>query len=552
MALFSSVEESRKRRGKLADAMLMQSLDTSPVQHWTQGAARLAQALTGGYIAGDMEREDKARLKKLTDIIAGHPALSGQTTIPQPTVGQMADKWVATAPVTPVKETPIPSVGQRAAAWTGYTPSTWDEYRQPLRNAPVVTSPYGERTHPILGKKMMHEGVDLAAAPETPVYASAPGRILKMGEDPINGRFVVIQHNDGKTTSYSHLSGFGPFKEGDTITDPTNEIGYVGSTGRATGPHLHFGTRNQAGASSDPQPLLGQSVSPNAAGPRTPPAPQPPQPTAQPAASPAPAASGIPQATRDYIKALIDSGEPELIQMGVQILGQYTTPDKFGFQVAGDQLFRTNPRTGQAEPIAGVSKPVTLGADQRLVDPKTGATVVAPTQSQKPPAGYEWVDPTNPSKGLKAIPGGPATHLPGEVAGRIALAKNSLQNLENVRDFFKRMPVGNVGAMVQANLNMGDVGRAQRDVQGAVEVALRIMTGAAAPEPEVKRYTNLFMPLTTDTVETRMQKLNNLQRFLEQSIALATQGRGDITPAPAPPAGGWTTVAPNVRIRRVE
>ena len=188
------------------------------------------------------------------------------------------------------------------------------------------------------------------------------------------------------------------------------------------------------------------------------------------------------------------------------------------------------------------------GRHNKQMELLQAALAEAKKTADKPPIGYRKTADGN----LEAIPGGPATHLPGEVAGRIALAKNSLQNLENVRDFFKRMPVGNVGAMVQANLNMGDVGRAQRDVQGAVEVALRIMTGAAAPEPEVKRYTNLFMPLTTDTVETRMQKLNNLQRFLEQSIALATQGRGDITPAPAPPAGGWTTVAPNVRIRRVE
>ena len=289
MALFSSVEEKRKRSSRLADALLMQGADTSPVQHWTQGLARLSQALTGGYLSHLADKDAKDETKRLTQLM-----------------------------IPPGLRAPDSSSTPPAAATPGtYAPQTWAEHRAPLRTM-NVTSPYGPRTHPITGEKgKMHEGVDLAAAPDTPVYASAPGRIVKMGEDAINGKFVVVQHNDGKTTSYSHLSGFGPFKQGDTITDPTNEIGYVGSTGRSTGPHLHFGTRNMAGTSSDPQGLFGQAAPPA----------QPPQVAQAPSATSTDAPS-IPPAQRAYINQLINSGEPELIQMGVQLYQQYNKPQQ--------------------------------------------------------------------------------------------------------------------------------------------------------------------------------------------------------------------------------
>lgn len=132
-------------------------------------------------------------------------------------------------------------LGQRL----GYAPG----YKSPLRVPYRETSPFGQRTHPILGRKMPHTGIDLATGPVDPnshgppVYATAPGTILKMGEDSINGKYIKIRHDDGRESSYVHLSGFGPVREGQRIEDPTNEIGYLGSTGRATGPHLHFGMK---------------------------------------------------------------------------------------------------------------------------------------------------------------------------------------------------------------------------------------------------------------------------------------------------------------------
>jgi hypothetical protein len=80
------------------------------------------------------------------------------------------------------------------------------------------------------------------------------------------------------------------------------------------------------------------------------------------------------------------------------------------------------------------------------------------------------------------------------------------------------------GAAASA-LNMGDTGRANRTVTVAIEGALRAMTGAAAPEAEVKRYENMFMPSPYDSRATATQKLNQLEDFLNNAQRLVTQGR---------------------------
>jgi murein DD-endopeptidase MepM/ murein hydrolase activator NlpD len=106
-----------------------------------------------------------------------------------------------------------------------------------------VSSPFGERFHPILGYARMHDGVDLAAAAGTPIVAAADGRITSAGWHGGYGRAVSIAHANGVQTTYGHMSRIAA-NPGEQV-HRGQVIGYVGSSGLSTGPHLHFEvTRN--------------------------------------------------------------------------------------------------------------------------------------------------------------------------------------------------------------------------------------------------------------------------------------------------------------------
>jgi len=111
------------------------------------------------------------------------------------------------------------------------TPTTW-----PVRG--WITSSFGQRMSPFTGRLQMHEGLDIAARPGTPVKASAEGVVIYSGWKSDFGKLVTIDHGYGYRTRYGHMSKIyvkngQRVKRGDTL-------GAVGSTGRSTGPHLHY------------------------------------------------------------------------------------------------------------------------------------------------------------------------------------------------------------------------------------------------------------------------------------------------------------------------
>jgi murein DD-endopeptidase MepM/ murein hydrolase activator NlpD len=111
--------------------------------------------------------------------------------------------------------------------------------RKPIEGG-VETSPFGMRYHPILHFSRMHTGVDWGAPIGTPVLAAGNGVIIKAGWDSGYGRRVEIQHANGYVTTYNHMSGFGRgVAEGVRVTQG-QVIGYLGQSGLATGPHLHY------------------------------------------------------------------------------------------------------------------------------------------------------------------------------------------------------------------------------------------------------------------------------------------------------------------------
>ena len=101
------------------------------------------------------------------------------------------------------------------------------------------TSPFGYRIHPIYGYRKMHNGVDLAAPKGTPIKAAKAGTVVAASYGSSAGYYVQINHGDGFQSKYLHMTHY-IVKSGQYVTQG-QVIGYVGSTGASTGPHLHFG-----------------------------------------------------------------------------------------------------------------------------------------------------------------------------------------------------------------------------------------------------------------------------------------------------------------------
>jgi murein DD-endopeptidase MepM/ murein hydrolase activator NlpD len=130
-------------------------------------------------------------------------------------------------------------------------------YRKPVIGEVEFTSGFGVRSDPFLGRPAMHTGLDFRAATGDPVRATANGKVASSGWAGGYGRMVEIDHGNGLSTRYGHLSEIN-VKVGDVIKIG-QVIGAVGSTGRSTGPHLHYETRID-GEAVDPQKFLRAGV----------------------------------------------------------------------------------------------------------------------------------------------------------------------------------------------------------------------------------------------------------------------------------------------------
>ncbi len=166
----------------------------------------------------------------------------------------------------------------RAIRYTtpGGAAAYYDAEGRPMRTsflaAPVefrrMSSAFGLRLHPLLGILRRHAGIDFSAALGTPVRTVGDGAVIRAGYAGGFGKLIEIRHRDGMVTRYGHLRGFAPLlTEGQVVTQG-QVIGYVGSTGLSTGPHLHFETLVN-GVSREPTrtlreasgiPLIGPSL----------------------------------------------------------------------------------------------------------------------------------------------------------------------------------------------------------------------------------------------------------------------------------------------------
>lgn len=117
-----------------------------------------------------------------------------------------------------------------------------------------ITSPYGYRIHPVLGYRKFHEGVDFGAACGTPVHAAHAGTVTEAGFHPASGMRIKVDHGNGVATGYFHLQGFA-VSEGSHV-EQGQVVGYIGTTGRSTGCHLHFAAMDSSGNYFNPMDLL--------------------------------------------------------------------------------------------------------------------------------------------------------------------------------------------------------------------------------------------------------------------------------------------------------
>ena len=112
--------------------------------------------------------------------------------------------------------------------------------RRPVRGDVRLTSGFGMRFHPLLNERRMHTGVDWATNPGTPVLAAGNGVVEEAGRKGQYGNYIRIRHANGYKTAYGHMSRFASGVSDGVKVRQGQIIGYVGSTGLASGPHVHF------------------------------------------------------------------------------------------------------------------------------------------------------------------------------------------------------------------------------------------------------------------------------------------------------------------------
>jgi len=200
-------------------------------------------------MAGLIEYEDNARLKYGLEAISGDVRKAGVGGLPTNDdvfFASMFDSTLIRAESlrlqvlslnyqAELQESTFSEVWRRAAdvrgAWDK-RPSAW-----PV-NGGRITSTFGYRNHPLLGTMLMHEGLDIANTVWTPIYAPAGGRVEESSFGPYFGNVVKIEHDSVYTTVYGHMQKAAVIKG--QFVKRGDLIGYVGTTGRSTGPHLHY------------------------------------------------------------------------------------------------------------------------------------------------------------------------------------------------------------------------------------------------------------------------------------------------------------------------
>lgn len=189
-------------------------------------APMAAEQQTSGFVVRRYEPPQRAmyRLRNQTPAIAAPTERLGVAPIPRDNHGNK--ELTSNAPY---------SASFYGASNIGLTEHTWPV---DLRAYKRISSGFGMREHPVTGQTAFHKGVDFAAPTGTAVLASADGVVEETGQDMLIGKFVRLRHPDGSQSLYGHLSTVSVQET--AWLNRYDKLGEVGTTGRTTGPHLHY------------------------------------------------------------------------------------------------------------------------------------------------------------------------------------------------------------------------------------------------------------------------------------------------------------------------
>ena len=151
---------------------------------------------------------------------------------------------------------------QNGTDYTGPGSTATGSYTWPCPSCTYITSGYGNRIHPIFGTERWHSGIDIGAAAGATVIAADSGTVSVATYSSSYGNYVMIYHSNGTYTLYAHMSSLA-VTAGQSVTKG-DTIGYVGSTGWSTGPHLHFEIRSSGGTIDPTQFFSGLTYAPDA------------------------------------------------------------------------------------------------------------------------------------------------------------------------------------------------------------------------------------------------------------------------------------------------
>lgn len=173
----------------------------------------------------------------------------------------------------------------------------------------------------------------------------------------------------------------------------------------------------------------------------------------------------------------------------------------------------------------------------------------------KPPSGYRW---SADGRSLEAIPGGPGTDIPAEVAGRIGLADSFIQSAPALKEKIKEGAVTGVFDRAMAgNASGSDQAAIYRQLQSGADALQRGLTGAGMSIPEAQQYAARYLPTYTDTAESAANKVDQLVRELQAIQGRVMQGKGGATPnasmqPPVPPASRVMKLPNGVTIEQLD
>jgi murein DD-endopeptidase MepM/ murein hydrolase activator NlpD len=208
------------------------NLAMGPLSHGSQGATELTENDSKRAPASKMSDEPVFKAKSIQELTSGELAREEDHDYAKLSIRVDQVSKVANLREQGVIE--LWELLQDRSALLAATPST-----KPVQG--WYTSRFGYRISPFTEKPLMHEGLDIAAAPGTPVFTTADGTVTFAGYDPGYGKLVVIDHGYGVETRYGHNSEV--FVSSGQKVRHGERISAVGSTGRSTGPHVHYEVR---------------------------------------------------------------------------------------------------------------------------------------------------------------------------------------------------------------------------------------------------------------------------------------------------------------------